>query len=153
EFERLGSTRTIRTDARLIAATNRNLAEMVEEQSFRSDLFYRLNVFPVRVPALRERQEDIPLLVRHFVQHFARRMNRVIDTIPSETMNALVGYQWPGNIRELQNLIERAVILSTGPVLRVALHDLTNQSGISSTTPKPQTMEEAERAHILAALK
>src|SRR6266481_3437775 len=113
EFERLGSTRTIRTDARLIAATNRNLEEMVGEQKFRSDLFYRLNVFPVCVPSLRERPEDIPLLVRHFVQHFARRMNRVIDTIASETMSALVRYPWPGNIRELQNLIERAVILSS----------------------------------------
>jgi len=151
EFERLGSTRTIRTDARLIAATNRDLAEMVEGQRFRSDLFYRLNVFPVRVPALRERQEDIPLLVRHFVQHYARRMNRVIDTIPSETMSALVRYPWPGNIRELQNLIERAVILSTGPVLRVPLKDLPNRAVVSSA--RPQTMEEAERTHILAALK
>jgi formate hydrogenlyase transcriptional activator len=153
EFERLGSTRTIRTDARLIAATNRDLAEMVEGQRFRSDLFYRLNVFPVRVPALRERQEDIPLLVRHFVQHFARRMNRVIDSIPSETMSALVRYPWPGNIRELQNLIERAVILSSGPVLRVPLKDLPNRPVVGSTTARPQTMEEAERAHILAALK
>jgi formate hydrogenlyase transcriptional activator len=153
EFERLGSTRTIRTDARLIAATNRDLAEMVEDQRFRSDLFYRLNVFPVHVPALRERQEDIPLLVRHFVQHFARRMNRVIDTIPSETMSALVRYPWPGNIRELQNLIERAVILSSGPVLRVPLNDLPNRAPVGSTKGRPQTLEEAERAHILAALK
>src|SRR5262249_10374612 len=153
EFERRGSTRTIRTDARLIAATNRDLSAMVEEQSFRSDLFYRLNVFPIRVPALRERPEDIPLLVRHFVQHFARRMNRVIETIPSETMSALVRYPWPGNIRELQNLIERAVILSTGPVLRVPLQDLPNRPVMGSCRTKPQTMEEAERAHILAALK
>ena len=153
EFERLGSTRTIRTDARLIAATNRDLSAMVEEQSFRSDLFYRLNVFPIRVPALRERPEDIPLLVRHFVQHFARRMNRVIETIPSETMNALVRYPWPGNIRELQNLIERAVILSTGLVLRVPLQDLRERSVVGSASAKPQTMEEAERVHILAALK
>jgi formate hydrogenlyase transcriptional activator len=153
EFERLGSTRTIRTDARLIAATNRDLAEMVEGQRFRSDLFYRLNVFPVRVPALRERREDIPLLVRHFVQHYGRRMNRLIDTIPSETMNALVRYPWPGNIRELQNLIERAVILSSGPVLRVPLKDLPNLATVGSNKARPQTMEEAERAHILAALK
>jgi formate hydrogenlyase transcriptional activator len=153
EFERLGNSRTIRTDARLIAATNRDLAEMVEGQRFRADLFYRLNVFPVRVPALRERQEDIPLLVRHFVQHFARRMNRAIDTIPSETMSALVRYPWPGNIRELQNLIERAVILSSGPVLRVPLTDLPNRGPIGSATARPQTMEAAERAHILAALK
>jgi formate hydrogenlyase transcriptional activator len=124
---------------------------MVEGQRFRSDLFYRLNVFPVRVPALRERKEDIPLLVRHFVQHFARRMNRVIDTIPSETMNALVRYPWPGNIRELQNLIERAVILSTRPVLRIPLQDLHNRALVTSA--RPQTMEEAERAHIMAALK
>jgi len=117
----------------------------------RSDLFYRLNVFPVRVPALRERQEDIPLLVRHFVRQFARRMNRVIDTISCETMNALVRYPWPGNIRELQNLIERAVILSTGPVLRIPLQDLQNRAVVTSA--RPQTMEEAERAHILAALK
>jgi formate hydrogenlyase transcriptional activator len=153
EFERLGSSRTIRTDARLIAATNRDLAEMVEDQRFRSDLFYRLNVFPVRVPALRERPEDIPLLVRHFVQHFARRMNRAIDTIPSETMSALVRYPWPGNIRELQNLIERAVILSSGPVLRVPLKDLPNRASVGSSKARPQTLEEAERAHILAALK
>jgi formate hydrogenlyase transcriptional activator len=153
EFERLGSTRTIRTDARLIAATNRDLSEMVQEQSFRSDLFYRLNVFPVRLPALRERSEDIPLLVRHFVQHFARRMNRVIDTIPSETMSALTQYQWPGNIRELQNLIERAVILSPGPVLRVPLQDLPARSVAGVDKVRPQTLHEAERAHILEALK
>jgi formate hydrogenlyase transcriptional activator len=153
EFERLGNSRTIRTDARLIAATNRDLAEMVEGQRFRSDLFYRLNVFPVRVPALRERPEDIPLLVRHFVQHYAQRMNRVIDTIPAETMSALVRYPWPGNIRELQNLIERAVILSSGPVLRVPLTDLSNRGPIGSAKARPQTMEEAERAHILTALK
>jgi formate hydrogenlyase transcriptional activator len=151
EFERVGSGRTIRTDTRLIAATNRDLAEMVEGHRFRSDLFYRLNVFPVRVPALRERQEDIPLLVRHFVQLFARRMNRVIDTISCETMNALVRYPWPGNIRELQNVIERAVIQSTGPVLRIPLQDLQNRAVL--TSGRPQTMEEAERAHILAALQ
>jgi len=153
EFERLGSTRTIRTDARLIAATNRDLSEMVQEQSFRSDLFYRLNVFPVRLPALRERSEDIPLLVRHFVQHFARRMNRVIETVPSETMSALTQYQWPGNIRELQNLIERAVILSPGPVLRVPLQDLPARSVAGVDKVRPQTLHEAERAHILEALK
>ena len=111
EFERLGSTRTIRTDARLIAATNRDLKTMVEEQKFRSDLYYRLNVFPIRVPSLQERKEDIPQLVRHFVKEFSRRNQRVIDTIPSETMQVLVRYHWPGNIRELQNVIERAVII------------------------------------------
>jgi formate hydrogenlyase transcriptional activator len=124
EFERLGSTRTLSTDARLIAATNRDLGAMVEAQKFRSDLYYRLNVFPLRVPALRERREDIPLLVRYFVQQFSRRMNRGVETIPSETMNTLVRYDWPGNIRELQNVIEQAVIVSTGPVLKVPLDDL-----------------------------
>src|SRR5438552_794301 len=118
EFERLGSSRTLRTDARLIAATNRDLGAMVDEQKFRSDLYYRLNVFPVRVPPLRERPDDIPLLVRHFVQQFSRRANRHIETIPSETLTALVNYDWPGNIRELQSVIERAVILSKGPVLK-----------------------------------
>ena len=151
EFERLGSTRTIRTDARLIASTNLDLPEMVEKHRFRSDLFYRLNVFPIRVPALRERQEDIPLLVRHFLQQFARRMNRVIDTISCETMNALVRFPWPGNVRELQNVIERAVILSIGPVLRIPLQDLQNRAVVTSA--RPQTMEDAERAHILATLK
>jgi formate hydrogenlyase transcriptional activator len=153
EFERLGSTRTIHTDARLIAATNRNLSEMVEEQRFRSDLFYRLNVFPVQVPALRERPEDIPMLVRHFVQHFTRRMNKKIDTIPSETMTALKRYPWPGNIRELQNLMERAVILSPGPVLRVPSQDLVARAVRGSEESQHQTLEEAERAHILNALK
>src|SRR5262249_28740298 len=132
EFERLGSSRTLYTDARLIAATNRDLAEMVEDQKFRADLFYRLNVFPVHVPALRERQDDIPLLVRHFVQHFARKMGKVVDTIPAESMNALVRYHWPGNIRELQNLVERAVILSPGPILRVPLNDLHVQPAVSA---------------------
>lgn len=154
EFERLGSARTLRTDARLIAATNRDLAAMVAEQKFRSDLFYRLNVFPLRVPPLRERPEDIPLLVRHFTQQFARRMNRTIDSIPSQTMNSLAQYHWPGNIRELQNVIERAVILSTGPMLKVSLTDLKphpiNSQEISGTQG---TLEEAERKHILAALE
>jgi formate hydrogenlyase transcriptional activator len=153
EFERLGSTRTLRTDTRLIAATNRDLSAMVEEQRFRSDLFYRLNVFPVRVPPLRERAEDIPLLVRHFVQHFARRMNRNIETIPSETMEALSRYSWPGNIRELQNLIERAVILSPGPVLRVPLTELNSRTTPGQVNGNHRTLEEAERAHILATLK
>jgi len=126
---------------------------MVEQQKFRSDLFYRLNVFPVQVPALRERPEDIPLLVRHFVHQFARRMNRTIETIPSETMHALVRYPWPGNIRELQNLMERAVILSSGPVLRVPLADLTASVVVGPAKARPQTHEEAERAHILSVLK
>jgi formate hydrogenlyase transcriptional activator len=152
EFERLGSSRTLRTNARLIASTNRDLAAMVKEQEFRMDLYYRLDVFPVHVPPLRERQEDIPLLVRHFVQQFARRMSKTIDTIPSETMNVLVRYQWPGNIRELQNLLERAVILSAGPVLKVPLADLQTQP-VSPTAGKQETLEEAERRAILDALQ
>src|SRR5260370_12187262 len=120
EFERLGSSRTLQTDARLIAATNRDLEAMVAEQKFRSDLFFRLNVFPVHVPPLRERQGDIPLLVRHFTQQFSRRMNRVIETIPSAPMAALCRYHWPGHKRELQSVIERAVLISPGPILRVA---------------------------------
>ncbi|HVX67765.1 MAG TPA: sigma 54-interacting transcriptional regulator, partial [Bryobacteraceae bacterium] len=152
EFERLGSSRTLRTDARLIAATNRDLAEMVSEGKFRTDLFYRLNVFPVHVPPLRERQEDIPLLVRHFVEQFSRRLNKRVDTIASETMNALVRYHWPGNIRELQNLIERAVILSTGPVLKVPLSDLKSRPA-PAATKRDETLEEAERKHVLAILE
>jgi formate hydrogenlyase transcriptional activator len=151
EFERLGSSRTLRTDARLIAATNRDLAAMVEAQKFRADLFYRLNVFPVHVPPLRDRQDDIPLLVRHFVQQFARRMGKAVDTIPVEAMNVLVRYHWPGNIRELQNLIERAVILSTGPLLKVPLQDLQVQPA-AVAGEKSETLESAERRHILAAL-
>ena len=153
EFERLGSTRTLRTDARLIAATNRELQKMVEQRKFREDLFYRLNVFPIYVPALRERSEDIPLLVNHFAQRFARRMNRTIETIPAETMAALTRYPWPGNIRELQNLIERAVILSHGPVLQIPLQDLDNCTAPRRDNGKDQTLEAAERAHILAILK
>ena len=153
EFERLGSSRTLTSDARLIAATNRDLATMVGDQEFRADLFYRLNVFPIQLPPLRERREDIPVLVRHFVQQFARRMNRAIDTIPSETMSALVAYHWPGNIRELQNLIERAVILSTGPVLKVPLNDLHAQPpAATASTGKIETLEEVERRHILETL-
>jgi len=152
EFERLGSTRTIHTDARLIAATNRDLREMVVQRKFREDLFYRLNVFPILVPALRERLEDIPLLVHHFAQRFARQMNRTIETIPAETMAALTRYPWPGNIRELQNLIERAVILSRGPVLQVPLQDLDNRTTPRRDNGTEQTLEAADRAHILAIL-
>jgi formate hydrogenlyase transcriptional activator len=152
EFERLGSTRTLRTDARLIAATNRDLAAMVDEQRFRADLFYRVNVFPVHVPPLRERPEDIPLLVRHFAQQFARRLHKTIETIPSDTMQGLIHYPWPGNIRELQNIIERAVIVSPGPVLQVPLTDLSPR--VAPARPLPQdTLAEAERKHILGVLK
>jgi formate hydrogenlyase transcriptional activator len=164
EFERLGSSRTVRTDARLIAATNRDLKTMVDEQRFRSDLYYRVNVFPIRVPSLRERKEDIPLLVRHFVKEFSRRNQRVIDTIPSETMQALIRYRWPGNIRELQNVIERAVIISRGPVLNVALAELTpdvtsnlapfvTSAKSASRESLQQTLEETERNQILRALE
>jgi len=152
EFERLGSGRTLRTDARLIAATNRDLAALVEEKKFRADLFYRLNVFPVHMPHLHERPEDIPLLVRHFVEHYARRMKRVIETIPSETMEVLTRYRWPGNVRELQNLMERAVILSPGPVLHVPLADLDVRATGGQPRGPAQTLEEAERAHIVATL-
>ena len=150
EFERLGSVRTLRTDARLIAATNRDLAALVDQHQFRQDLFYRLNVFPIQVPALRERREDIPLLVRHFTQQFARRMKRTIETIPAETMDALSRYDWPGNIRELQNLVERAVILSSGPVLDVPAVAMPSRR--THDHSPPETLEQAERRHILSAL-
>ncbi len=167
EFERLGSTRTLRTDARLIAATNRDLEELVSQQKFRSDLYYRLNVFPVRVPALRERPEDIPLLVRHFVQQYSRRLSKAIETIPSETMTTLVRYPWPGNIRELQNIIERAVILTKGPVLKVpsdelrAAINIAAPAGSSNGRHSPalpsrnmrSVLDETERQQILAALE
>jgi formate hydrogenlyase transcriptional activator len=167
EFERLGSTRTLTTDARLIAATNRDLASMVDEQKFRSDLFYRLNVFPVRVPSLRERPEDIPLLVRHFAEQCARRMNKKIETISSETLKQMRQYHWPGNIRELQNVIERAVILSVGPVLHVPLgeiqsrpspaavnrdRDLNKAPGSTTREDIRDVLEETERKHILSVL-
>jgi formate hydrogenlyase transcriptional activator len=150
EFERLGSSRTLRSDARLVAATNVNLPEMIKAKRFRADLFYRLNVFPIEIPPLRERVEDIPVLVTHFVRDCARRMRRTITCIPSTTMDALSRYSWPGNIRELQNLVERAVILSPGHALQVPLSNIDN--GLK-TSASQQTLEEAERAHILATLK
>jgi formate hydrogenlyase transcriptional activator len=165
EFERLGSSRTLRTDARLIAATNRDLETMVGEQKFRSDLFFRLNVFPVHVPPLRQREGDIPFLVRHFAQQFSRRMNKVIETIPSTTMDALCRYHWPGNVRELQNVIERAVIISTGPALSVDVADLkfpkTSHPQERAVAAKSETnggplhnvLAETERQQILQALK
>jgi formate hydrogenlyase transcriptional activator len=151
EFERLGSTRTLKVDVRVVAATNRDLAQMVEERLFRSDLYYRLNVFPIVVPPLRERSEDIPLLVRYFAQKHARRMDRRIETIPAEEMEALTRYHWPGNVRELENLIERAVILSRGPTLHVPLPE----DRLSGETPAgaPVTLEAAEREHILRTLR
>ena len=132
EFERLGSTRTLRVDVRLVAATNRNLADMVADGHFRSDLYYRLNVFPVVLPPLRERRDDIPILVRHFTQRFAQRMGRRIETIPAEVMDVLVRYSWPGNIREMQNIIERAVILSRGPELNIPLSEFKQQTKAAS---------------------
>jgi len=150
EFERLGSSRTIRTDARLVAATNRDLAAMVEERQFRADLYYRVNVFPITVPPLRDRREDIPLLVRYFVQQNARRMNRRIATIPAQTMQALAHYDWPGNIRELQNFIERAVIVSSGTVLEAPIRELRRGH---LKTPAAVTLASAERQAILAALR
>ena len=153
EFERLGSSRTLRTDARLIAATNRDLSAMVEEQRFRSDLFYRLNVFPIYVPPLRERKEDIPFLVRHFAQHFARDMTKEIDSISAETMNSLVSYPWPGNVRELQNVIERAVILSRGTALKVSLADLKARTpDTNGDLNRAATLEDIEKRHILSVL-
>jgi formate hydrogenlyase transcriptional activator len=151
EFERLGSTRTLRADARLIAASNRDLLAMVREHQFRADLYYRLNVFPILVPPLRDRREDIPVLVRYFAQQFALRMNKRLETIPAETMEALAHYSWPGNIRELQNLVERAVILSPGPVLHVPLSEIKGASEVSASGT--ETLEEAERQHILRTLE
>jgi formate hydrogenlyase transcriptional activator len=153
EFERLGSTKAIRVNVRLVSATHRELERMVADGRFRGDLYYRLNVFPLVLPPLRERREDIPRLVRHFTQRFARRMGRRIETIPAEAMDALVHYPWPGNIRELENLIERAVILSPGPTLQVSLREL-----IPPPAPVPAplaasgSLADAEREHILGAL-
>jgi formate hydrogenlyase transcriptional activator len=154
EFEHLGSTRTIRVDVRLVAATNRDLAQMAADGRFRSDLYYRLNVFPVVLPPLRERREDIPLLARHFTQRFALRMGRRIETIPATVMDALVRYPWPGNIREMQNVIERAVILSAGPALHIPLGDLS-PGAVPHTIPTGTavTLVDAERDHILRALR
>jgi formate hydrogenlyase transcriptional activator len=151
EFERLGSTRTHRVDVRLIAATNRNLAEMMKRNQFRSDLYYRLNVFPISLPPLRARPEDIPALVEHFVEIYARRMDKQIDPIPSETMSALTSYQWPGNIRELQNFIERSVILSSGNVLSPPLASL--RAAAETESLEAVTLEDAEREHIRKTLE
>ena len=152
EFERLGSTRTIRVNVRILAATNRDLDHMVEEQRFRSDLYYRLKVFPITVPPLRDRAEDIPLLVRHFAQKLALRMKKHIETIPSEAMKALQTYHWPGNVRELENFIERAVILTQGPDLFVSLAEL-KRTPSHTTNSGTTTLEQAEREHILKALR
>jgi formate hydrogenlyase transcriptional activator len=150
EIERLGSTRTIRVDFRLIAATNRDLEDMVARREFRSDLYYRLNVFPIRIPPLRERREDIPLLVRYFAQRFAKGLRRPIESVSRESMEMLCRWSWPGNIRELQNVIERAVILSQGTVLTVPRSEFESPS---PSTSSPVTLEDAERDHILRALE
>jgi formate hydrogenlyase transcriptional activator len=173
EFERLGSNRTQTVDVRVVAATNRDLARLVADREFRSDLFYRLNVFPIQIPPLRERREDVPLLVRYFVQNFSRRLNKTVQYVPADAMDALVNYSWPGNIRELENLIERAVLLSPGKELRVPLAELKQatlsvsdisdisadgsfvppSSPAGSASAPVATLEEAERQHILRALR
>jgi formate hydrogenlyase transcriptional activator len=166
EFERLGSNRTQRVDVRVVAATNGDLAKLVAERAFRSDLYYRLNVFPIQIPALRERREDVPLLVRYFVQKFSRRLNKAVEYVPADAMDALASYAWPGNIRELENFIERAVLLSPGKELRVPVSELKlvattadpSSSLASPTFSSPpasaiSTLEEAERQHILRALR
>jgi formate hydrogenlyase transcriptional activator len=151
EFERMGSTKTHRVDVRLVAATHRNLVEMVKRSEFRSDLYYRLNVFPIQLPSLRARREDIPALVEHFVAIYARRMDKQIDHIPPETMSALVSYPWPGNIRELQNFIERSVILTSGNVLHAPLATLSSADQVESLGAI--TLEDAERDHIRKTLE
>jgi len=154
EFERVGGTRTIRTDVRFVAATNRDLKAMVDEKEFRADLYYRLHVFPLGVPPLRERREDIPLLTRYFVQKHAQRMGRTIDNIPTSAMEALTRYDWPGNIRELQNVLERSVILTHGNTLQIATSDVGQTSGSSALSPRgPKTSQATERQAIIKALE
>jgi formate hydrogenlyase transcriptional activator len=151
EFERLGSTQTQRADVRLVAATNKDLAKLVAQNQFRSDLYYRLNVFPIPIPPLRDRSGDIPLLVMHFVRTYSERMHKQIEFIPTEVMEALVGHSWPGNVRELQNFIERSVILTNGNTLRLPVGGLEQTAEIDS--PEPITLEEAERHHIRKTLE
>ena len=151
EFERLGNARTIRVDVRLIVATNKDLLQMVNDREFRADLYYRLNVFPIALPPLRDRPEDIPLLVRYFADQVARRMGKRITAIPSETMDALVRYPWPGNIRELQNIVERAVILTKGTDLQIPAGEL--KVARTETRTQAQTLQDAERQHVLQALR
>jgi formate hydrogenlyase transcriptional activator len=152
DFERLGGTRTIHVDVRLIAATNRDLIRAVEDKEFRSDLFYRLHVFPIHLPALRDRHEDIALLVRYFVAKFSSRLKRRIEVIPDDAIETMLQWRWPGNIRELENFIERSVILSQGPVLRVPLAEL--QQGISrQQAASGNTLRDKEREHIIQILR
>jgi len=158
EFERVGGTQIISANVRLVTATSRDLPRMVATREFRADLYYRLNVFPLRVPPLRERSGDIPLLVHHFVQQYAERMGKRITTIPSETMDVLLRHSWPGNVRELQNVIERAVILSTGKVLRPSLDELqpsfqTEEAvGADKKGQQTTTLKDMEREHVIQAL-
>jgi transcriptional regulator with GAF, ATPase, and Fis domain len=149
-FERLGGTRTIPIDVRLVAATNRNLTQMMGDKLFRSDLYYRLKVFPITLPPLRDRPEDIPVLARHFTRKYSHKMSRHIDKIPSETMRALVTWHWPGNVRELENFIERSVILSTGPRLRAPLAEIRQDPLKASGSA---TLEQVEREHIIRVLR
>jgi formate hydrogenlyase transcriptional activator len=150
QVERLGSLRTYHIDVRIIAATNQNLEQLVQERKFRADLYYRLNVFPIMIPPLRERQEDIPLLAEHFLQQFSRRYGKSINQIPESVIGFLEGYDWPGNIRELQNFIERSVIITPGSVLHAPLAQFCSQRQV----PEPiRTLADAERAHIKAALR
>jgi formate hydrogenlyase transcriptional activator len=151
-FERLGSSQTIRVDVRIVSATNQNLAQMVNERRFRADLYYRLNVVPIMLPPLRHRVEDIPILVHHFVREFAGRMNKMIDGVPDQVMEALCLHDWPGNIRELQNFIERAVVMTEGPMLRPLLSELTPMAARTSNDPG-QTLAEVERVYITEALQ
>jgi formate hydrogenlyase transcriptional activator len=153
EFERLGSNRTQKVDVRIIAATHRDLEGMVLDKAFRSDLYYRLNVFPIRVPPLRERPEDIPLLVRYFATRAATQMKKTIHAVRAKTMEALKRHSWPGNIRELENVIERAVILTSGPVMHLPPRDLVTRIAANQNPDASRTLEEVERTHILATLK
>jgi formate hydrogenlyase transcriptional activator len=149
EFERLGSTRSARVNVRVVAATNRDLLQMIDDKSFRVDLYYRLSVFPILLPPLRDRPEDIPALVRHFAAMYAWRMNKAVEAIPPETMEAMLRYDWPGNIRELQNFMERGVIISQSPVFRPDLGQIQHQR---AKVPSKQTLDEAMRNHIVQTL-
>ena len=158
QFERLGGGRTFQVDVRVVAATNQDLWRMVQERKFRADLYYRLNVFPITLPPLREREDDIPLLIEHFVQRFAKRQNKVIHRVPDSAMESLKRYDWPGNIRELQNVIEHAVIVTTGPVLDVQTIDLRTAECLTqnvrpTSVTHTGTLEEFERAYIIATLR
>jgi formate hydrogenlyase transcriptional activator len=151
EFERLGSNRTLRSNARIVAATNRNLGRMVAERRFRADLFYRLSIFPIALPPLRDRREDVPLLVRHFVEQYAHRLNKPIEVIPQSVMDVMTRYSWPGNVRQLQNFIERAAILTRGSALEPPLSEL--QCAHEKIAPEPISLKDAERFHIVRILE